>query len=235
MVQTLVRCAIVIGIISHSNLSYAQDQATIVRVQDQTQIGGLAGIVLLMNPGNIHYSKAFITDVNGQASISRMDCKICTITAFDPQHLFYDKSIEFDSRSTSVTLILRVRPIIDRIGIPGSIRVNLVVYGSSGEPLSDQNVVIRPTMILLGADEDYNRVITDTTDSNGLVLVGLIPGKYIVATIIDGKPWEITFEIFKSKIQCRTKARNCINPSFRPSPPTQNVEAHLLAVNPISE
>jgi hypothetical protein len=113
--------------------------------------------------------------------------------------------------------------------------VNLVVYGSSGEPLSDQNVVIRPTMILLGADEDYNRVITDTTDSNGLVLVGLIPGKYIVATIIDGKPWEITFEIFKSKIQCRTKARNCINPSFRPSPPTQNVEAHLLAVNPISE
>jgi hypothetical protein len=235
MIRTLVRCAIAIGIISHSILSYAQDQATIVRVQDQTQIGGLAGIVLLINPGNTHYSKAFITDVNGQASIPRMDCKICTITAFDPQHLFYDKSIEFDSQSTSLNLILRIRPIIDRIGIPGSIKASVVVYGPSGALLQNQNIVVRPTVIVLGSDADYNRVMIETTDSSGSVTNELIPDKYIVATIIDGKPWETVFEIFKSKIQCRAKARNCIDPSFRPSPPTQNVEAHLSAVNPISE
>jgi len=195
----------------------------------------LPGIVLLVNPGSILDSKAFITDVKGQASIPHMDCKICTISAFDTRHLFYDKTSEFDGRSTSVTLLLRIRPVIDRIGIPGSIQANLVVYGPSGVPLQNQNVVVRPTMIVLGTDADYKGVIDVTTDSKGLIIVALVPGEYVVATIIDGKPWETAFEVYKSKIKCRAKSRSCIDPSFRPSPPTQNVEAHLSAVDPISE
>jgi hypothetical protein len=130
---------------------------------------------------------------------------------------------------------LELRPGIDRFGIPDSILVNLTVYGSDGKPLPNLNIITRPKTVALGVVDDYNRIITGSTNSTGLFIVALVPGKYIVATLIDGNPLESEFEIYKSKIHCKPKAKNCWNPSFRPHPPTQNVEAHLSAVNPYSE
>jgi hypothetical protein len=225
---------IIFGIISASAVSQAQNSETIVNV---TAGDGeaLPGIVLLVHPGNFLYSKTFITDIHGKSSIPHFDCSVCVVTAYDSKHLFYDKSIEFDSKSSSIDLMLRLRPGIDRIGIPDSVRVNLILNGSNSKPLPNQNIIIRPKIVALGVDNDYNRVIIDTTDSNGSVTDELVPGKYIVATLVDGKPFESEIEIYKSKIHCKPKAKNCWNPSFRSHPPTQNVEAHLSAVEPYSE
>jgi len=204
-------------------------------VQDKTQIGGIAGIVLLVSQGNTHKFQAFITDPNGQASIDHLDCDICTITAIDPRGSFFSRTIEFDRHSSPITVILELRPIIDRIGYPGTILAKIKIYGPTGEPLSNQQVVIRPAVTILDSNIDSNWIYAETTDSNGQVSAELLPGEFVVAAILGEEPWEAAFHIEKSKVKCRAKARNCIDPSFRPSPPTQNVEAHLSAVNPISE
>jgi hypothetical protein len=235
MARTLLRSAIVIWIISASIISRAEDPATIVRVQDQTQIGGIAGIVLLVNPGNFHNSKVFITDALGQASIPQMDCKICTISALDTRHLFYDKTTEYDGRSTSVTLTLELTPTDCRLWIPGSIDVTVTVFGPGGEPLPNQSVVIRPTVMKLDTESDSNRAVALITDSRGLVSAELVPGDYVIATIIGEKPWESTLRIVGIQSKCTAKMQKCIYSSLGATQPAQSMAAHLTATSATSQ
>lgn len=233
MVRTLIRFVIAIGIISASIAAFGEDRATVVRVQDQTEIGGIGGVVLLVNQGRNF--RAFVTDAHGQAPVDHLNCDICTVSAIDPSGLFFSRTIEFDSRKSLVTVILGLRPGIDRIGYPGTIVANIKVYGPAGDPLSNQLVVIRPAATILDSNSDTNWIYTEITDSNGGVSATLLPGDFVVAAILGEKPWEATFHIEKSKIKCRPKARNCIDPSFRASPPTQDVVAHLSATSATSQ
>lgn len=233
MVRTLVRSLVAIGIISASIIAWSEDPATIVRVLDKTEIGEIGGVVLLVNQGRNF--RAFVTDAHGQASVDHLNCEICTVSAIDPSGLFFSRTIEFDSRKSLVTVILGLRPGIDRIGYPGTIVANIKVYGPTGEPLPNQRVVIRPAETILDSNSDTNWIYTETTDSNGQVSATLLPGEFVVAAILGEKPWEAVFHIEKSKLKCRPKARNCIDPSFRASPPTQDVVAHLSATNETSQ
>jgi hypothetical protein len=77
----------------------AQQPLIRVRVTTQSLVEGLAGIVLLVNPGRLLRSQAFVTDSNGVALIPRPDCEICTISAIDPRKLFEEKTTEFNRTS----------------------------------------------------------------------------------------------------------------------------------------
>ena len=235
MARRLLRFAFAIWIMSTGISGIAEDQVTAVRVLDKSEVEGLPGIVLLVNTGNAHQFQVFITDAHGMASMPHQDCSICTITALDPTELFFSKTTEFDGRSSSVTLVLEIRPNIDRIGYPGSIRTNIVAYGPNGELLPNHQVVIRPTAIMLDSNPDSTWIYSETTDSKGRVNCELLPGEYIISTIIGEKPWEATFHIAKSKIKCPARARHCIDPSFRALPPKQDIVAHLSAVSTTSQ
>src|ERR1039458_2689675 len=106
------RCiALVMLLAAFSFVCQGEESATVVHVLDKTEIGGIAGIVLLVNPGDLHKSQAFITDPNGFAYMPHKDCGMCVIAAFDPRGIFFNRTTEFDSRNLSVKLVLELRPI----------------------------------------------------------------------------------------------------------------------------
>jgi hypothetical protein len=212
-------------------IGHAEDAATLVRVLDVTEVEGVAGVVLIVNPGSALRSRAFITDAGGQASVPHPNCSICTITALDPTGSFFDKTVEFDGRSKSIRLILRLRPVIDRVFDPGAIRVKVAVYGPSGEPLPNQSIVVRPAVMTL----DANWFIPGATDPNGLVTIELPPGEYTVATLLGEKPWEAPLRIAESNSKCAKKAQKCIDSSLRASPPQQTATARLSAASVTSQ
>jgi hypothetical protein len=224
----LPRYAIVFGIMFASIIGWAENSATVVRVLDETEVEGLAGIVLLVNPGNMDDSQVFVTDVHGLVSVPHQNCRICTITALDPRGLFFGKTTEFDSRSLSITLILEVQPNIERFWTPGSIQVSVAVYGPNGELLPNQIVAVRPRVMTLDTNRDANRIYQSTTDSNGLVSAKLLPGDYTIATLIGGKPWEAPLLITASKSKCTAKKQKYIDSSPGNSHTNQLIAVHLL-------
>jgi hypothetical protein len=231
MTRHLIRCAIAIWIVSTSIVTMAENTATLVRVLDVTESQGDAGVVLLVNPDRALNSRAFITDADGRASVPHLNCSICTITAMDPTGSFFDKTTEFDSRSKSVTIILQLRPVIDRVFDPGAIEVSVRVDGPSGEPLPKQQVVFRPTVMTL----DANWFFKVTTDPNGMAAAQLPPGEYTVATFLGGKPWEAPFRVAEGNSKCAEKVRKCIDSSLGVSPPKQHIAVQLSAASSISQ
>jgi hypothetical protein len=215
--------------ISTTAIAQAENPTTLVRVQDVTGVEGIAGVVLLVNPGGVHNSKVFITDTHGLASVPRFDCSICIITAMDPRGSFFDKTTEFDGQSSSLTMILEIRPTIDKFWTPGSLQVNVILFGPSGDPLPNQDVVIRPAVMMLDTNPDTNGFHTETTDPKGLVIAELLPGKYVIATLIGGKPWEAPLRIAASKSKCPAKTQKCIDSEPRGGSPKRYLAAHLSA------
>lgn len=197
MICKLLRRTAAICIMSSVATGWAQTGTTVVRVLDQTEVEEIPGIILLVNPGGSSVdNRAFITDAEGRATIPHFKCDICTITALDPTGSFFSKTTEFNGQSSSVTLILDVQPIIDRVSTPGAVLVTVAVYGPGGGILPNQRVMVRPNVMKLDANWSFQQ----TTESKGLISCQLAPGEYTVATIIGNIPWEGTIRITKKTV-----------------------------------
>lgn len=190
MIRHLLRHAIAFGIMSAGTAAWAQNRGPVLRVLDTTKVEGIAGVVLLVNSGGSHNSRAFITNSDGWVSLP---CDLCTVTALDPTGLFFSKTTEFDSRSSSIILTLQIRPNVDTVGNPGARNAAVAVYGGSGERLRNQPVIVRPTVMTFENNWSYR----GSTDSRGVVSAQLRPGQYVVATLIAGRPWEAPLRIPK--------------------------------------
>jgi hypothetical protein len=158
---------------------------------------------LVVNPGDAVKSQAFVTDSEGRASVPRLSCGVCTITAQDPRGLFSSKTTEFDGQSSSVTLTLQVRPIVDTVGQPGSKTANVVVYGPAGSPLPRQRIVVRPRVMTL----EQNWLYMLTTDSEGCITARLLPGEYDVAALLGDQAWEAPLGVTQTRRSGRSRER----------------------------
>jgi hypothetical protein len=108
--------------------------------------------------------------------------------------------------------------------------VNVRVYGPNGDPLPNQDIVIRPTATTLGKNPESNLMERGKTDSGGLFSNEAIPGEYTIATLIEEKPFETSLHIPESNRKCATNLRKCRDVSHRIKPPELNMEAHLTTV-----
>lgn len=191
MIRQILRHAVAICIMFAAVAGWAQNGGSVIRVLDQTGLRGIAGIVLLVNPGDSHHSSAFVTSADGRAFLPHLDCDLCTVTALDPTGLFVNKTTEFEGRSPSITLTLEVQPIIDYAFDPEAKDVAIAINGPDGKVLPNQRVAIRPTVMTFETNRSYRK----TTDSKGFVRAKIRPGEYTVATVIGDIPWEASLRI----------------------------------------
>lgn len=206
LIYRLFSLAIAMGIGCAGAVAHAQNPSTVIRVLDASGVEGIAGVVLLVNPGDARKSVAFVTNAQGEAITHDLQCEICTISAFDPRGLFASRTTEFSSSSSSFSLVMQLRPLIDTVGDPKAVSIELVINNSKDEPLAQQNVVIRPTVVTL---ED-NRVSVQKTDSTGHVNAQLRAGDYAVGVLTGDTASEVRFEIAPAKGQCSSETANCI-------------------------
>ena len=197
--------AIVLGI-AFNRSSAAQTSSTVIKVLDPTELEGIAGVILLINPGDNRKSQALVTDAKGEAVASELNCVICTITAFDPHGLFVSRTTEFSGSSPRFRLVLAIQPLLDIVRDPKAVSMELVVHDSKGDPLAQQDVVIRPAVMTL---ED-NRVLVQRTDATGRLTVHLRASQYVVATVSGDAASEARFEIVTSKERCSDGAVTCV-------------------------
>jgi hypothetical protein len=188
------------------NLLYAQDSSTTIKVLDASGVEGISGVVLLINPGDARRSQALVTNAQGEATTHGLQCEICIVSAFDPHGLFAGRTTEFSSSSSSFSLVMQLRPLIDTVGDPKAVTIELVINNSTGEPLAQQNVVIRPAVMTL----ENNRVSVQKTDSGGHVDAQLRAGDYIVGVLNGNSASEVRFEIRAAKEQCSDRTATCI-------------------------
>lgn len=178
----------------------------VVRVLDPST-APMAGVVLLVNPGRPLDSLALITDSRGYATLPDLDCKACVITAMDPRRLFFSTTTEFEGEARSVTLVLPVRPVVNILFLPGSIRATVQVNGPDGRPLPGQAVLVRPKV---EAMED-NWFYVDTTDHKGRVSIKLRPGEYVLASLVNGKFLEAPLNLaLNVKQECSERQVRCL-------------------------
>jgi hypothetical protein len=206
LIYRLTFLAIAMGMVCAADAAPSQPPATVIRVLDATGAEGIAGIVLLVNPGDARKSEAFVTNAQGEAIAHDLQCEICTVSVFDPRGLFASRTTEFSSYSSSFSLVMRLRPLIDTVGDPKAVSVELVINDSKGEPLAQQNVVIRPTVMTL----ENNRVSVQKTDSTGHVNAQLRAGGYVVGVLNGNTASEVGFEIAPVKEQCSSDTATCI-------------------------
>ena len=93
--------AIVWGIAFSGVVLSAQTSSTVIRVLDPSELEGIAGVILLINPGDNRESQALVTDTKGEATARNLNCAICTVTAFDPRGLFVSRTTEFSGSESS--------------------------------------------------------------------------------------------------------------------------------------
>lgn len=187
-------------------IAHAQSPSIVIRVLNASRIEGIAGVVLLVNPGDARQSEALVTDAQGKAITHGLHCEICTVSAFDPRGLFVSRTTEFSSSSTSFSLVMQLRPLIDTVGDPKAVSIELGIYDSKGEPLTWHDVVIRPTMLTL----ENNRLSIQSTGPNGHVNVELRAGDYTVAALNGDAVSQARFEIVTAKEQCPSGKVTCI-------------------------
>ena len=201
----LISLMIVIGI-GCGGAAYAQTPSTVIKVRDASGVEGIAGVVLLVNPGNTQKSRAFVTNAQGEVITHDLQCEICTISAFDPRGLFDSRTTEFSSSSSSFSLVMQLRPLIDTVGDPKAVSLELLINDSKGEPLAQRTVVIRPTILTL----ENNRLSVQSTGSTGHVNVQLRKGDYTVGVLDGDTVSEARFEIATAKEQCTSGTATCI-------------------------
>lgn len=184
----------------------AQNSSTAIRVLDASGVEGISGVVLLINPGDARKSQALVTNAQGEAATHGLQCEICTISAFDPHGLFASRTTEFSSSSSSFNLVMQLRPLIDTVGDPKAVSIELMINNSKGEALAQQNVVIRPAVMTLEND----RVSVQKTDSAGHLDAQLRAGDYVVGVLNGNSASEVRFEIRAAKEQCSDETATCI-------------------------
>ena len=211
-----------------SNVAYAQNASTAVKVLDATGVEGIAGVILLVNPGNTQKSRAFITNAQGEAITHDLQCEICTISAIDPRGFFDSRTTEFSSSSSSFSLVLRLRPLIDMVGDPKAVSVDLLIKDSKGQPLTQQSVVIRPTVVTL----ENNRISVQNTGPAGHVNVQLRSGDYTVGVLNGNSVSEARFKIATAKEQCSNGTATCIVASPQSSHRMKPISLQLSSNSP---
>jgi hypothetical protein len=213
MIRNATICMIVGWIVSASILGWAENSPIVVRVLTTNKNEGIDGVVLLLNPGNTNKSKVFITDKNGVAYISGFNCSTCTVTAIDPRGMFFSATTEFDRRSSTITLIMEVRPIVDKVGEPGAMETEITIQDSGGIPLPKQDVIVRPREMTLTRESNW--FYTDTTDSKGKIRAKLTPGEYTIARLVNGEVWEASFSVIVQRSKrCAEEEKKRIQSSF---------------------
>jgi hypothetical protein len=223
------RLFIALCTLSISLAGRGQTAGTLIRVLSQNGIDGIAGVLLVVNSGNSHGSQAFVTDSDGNAHIPHMDCSICIVTAIDPRGLFFDRTTEFDGQRKLVALTLKVRPLVERVCSPGSLQVNVTVYGPDGEPFSNQTIAIRPAIMTF----DKSWYYIDITSSKGLTSAELVPGGYIVAALIAGKPWEGSFQVGANKQDSAGNPARCLDAADKAAHRTRIIKVRLSEADTI--
>ena len=194
-----------VAILCAGDIASAQDASTLITVRDASGVEGISGVVLLVNPGDSRKSQAVVTNAQGETTVHDLQCQICTISAFDPRGLFLSRTTEFSSSSSSVSLLMQLRPLIEVVGDPNAVSIELVINDPKGQQLVKQSVVIRPTVLTL----ENNRLSVQETDSKGWVNVHLRAGDYTVGALDDNTVWEGRFVIANTKEQCSSIA-SCI-------------------------
>ncbi len=197
---------VVLGIWCANSAAYAQSPSTAIRVLDASGVEGVAGVVLLINPGDTRKSVAFVTNARGEAIANGLQCAICIISAFDPRGLFSSRTTEFSSSSPSFSFVMQLRPLIDTVGDPKAVSLELVIRDSKGEPVAQQVVVIRPNIVTFEKDQ----LSMQKTDAAGRISVQLRAGEYAVGILSGGVASEARFEIATAKKACVEGAGTCI-------------------------
>jgi hypothetical protein len=206
LIYRLFSLTIAMGIGCAGDVAHAQNPSPVIRVLDATGVEGIAGVVLLVHPGDARKSVAFVTNAQGEATTHDLKCAICTISAFDPRGLFTSRTTEFSGSSSAFSLVMQLRPLIDTVGDPKAASIEFVINSSKGEPLAQQNVVIRPTVMTL----ENNQVSVQKTDSTGHVNVQLRAGGYVVGVLNGDTASEVGFEIAPAKERCSGGTATCI-------------------------
>lgn len=213
LIRSALLLAVGVGAVS-SVASSAQTSSTVIRVLDPSELEGIAGVILLINPGDYRKSRALVTDTKGDATARDLNCAICTVTALDPRGLFVSRTTEFSASSHLFRLVLAIQPLIDIVGDPKAISIDLAINDSKGQPLTQHDVVIRPTLLTL---EESNRLFLQSTGPKGHVSVRLRAGTYTVATLNRDTVSEAQFEITTAKERCSGSTVTCIVASRRSS------------------
>jgi hypothetical protein len=207
--------------------AHAQDPSTVIRVLDASGVEAIAGIVLLVNPGDSRNSQIFVTNAQGEAIAHGLQCGICTVSAFDPRGLFTTRTTEFSSSSPAFSLIMQLHPVVDTVGDPKALLIELVIHDSKDRPLAHQNLVIRQTTMTF---ED-NCVSVQRTDSMGHVNTYLRAGDYTVGVLIGESASEIRFEVKTKKKQCSGATVTCVVASAQSSHLPSTVRLQLPSGN----
>lgn len=225
---------IAMGMVCAGDVAYAHNSSTVIRVLDASGVEGIAGVVLLANPGDARKSQASVTNTQGEATMHDLQCEICTISAFDPRDLFAGRTTEFSGSSSSFSLVMQLRPLIDTVADPKAVSIELVINDSKNEPLIQQNVVIRPTVMTL----ENNRLSVQRTDLVGHVNAQLRAGNYTVGVLNGDNALEVRFEITTAKEQCSVRTATCIvaspQSSFRMKPVSLRLPSASLSA-PVHE
>lgn len=228
LIRIALSLAVVGGIAVSSFGSSAQTSSTVIRVLDPSELEGIAGVILLINPGAYRKSQALVTDTKGDATARDLNCAICTVTALDPRGLFVSRTTEFSASSHLFRLVLAIQPLIDIVGDPKAVSIDLAINDSKGQPLTRHDVVIRPTLLTL---EESNRLSVQGTGPTGHVNVRLRAGAYTVATLDKDSVSEAQFEISTAKGRCSSSTVTCIVASPRSSGRMKAISLELSSGN----
>jgi len=179
--------------------------STVVRVLDMSG-APYAGVVVLVNPGWQGDSIALVTDQNGTATLPKLGCKVCVVTAIDPRRMFLDKTTEFEGGTPSVTLALHPRPVIDVMFDPEAVKVDVQVKAPDGKALAEQDVVLRKKV---GTIED-NAFSILKTNRKGRISLKLRPGDYVLASFVNGRFLEAPLNLAPTvKRRCSEAESDC--------------------------
>jgi hypothetical protein len=227
LIYNILILTIAMGMVCAGDAVSAQNASTVIRALDASGVEGITGVILLVNPGDAHKSQAFVTDAHGEAITHDLHCDICAISAFDPRGLFASRTMEFSSSRSSFSLMMELLPIIDKVGDPRAVSIELAINDSNGEPLAQHDIVIRPTLMTL----QNNQLYVQRTDAKGHMNIRLRKGEYTAAALNGETPTEARFEIATTKAQCSGSTRTCILASPRSSHRLRPVALQLLTNN----
>lgn len=193
----------------------ATARSTVVHVQDSSG-AAMADAVVLVNPGERHKSLALVTDRGGDVALPATRCEPCVVTAIDPRQLFQSKTTEIEGNPPLVTLVLPVRPIVDRAGDPTAMKTTLEITAPDGKPLRHARVIIRSQVVTM-EDNSFTAV---TSGRDGLIALMLPPGDYVAASFMKGGFLEATFQVAPDvQERCSEKRTECLLSAARRAAP----------------
>jgi hypothetical protein len=82
LIYRLFSLTIAMGIVRAGDVAHAQNPSTVIRVLDASGVEGIAGVVLLVNPGDARKSVAFVTNAQGEATTHDLQCFLRSSSAF---------------------------------------------------------------------------------------------------------------------------------------------------------